>query len=408
MPGQIRSLVFSLMSALLLLAAGSPAAAELVPLLSFPDPSVRAGQELEFRMYFHNEGHEVATLSLPHQLQLLITADDGTSRQVSAFSLSGETVASLAPGSFRKKTYALTLPRDLQGPLHYSVSGYPGCEGLLLAEAAAAGGTNGTVATLPEEKAAEQGLSRENLETLYQTYAANFSAYRPTYFLAGTSPEKSKFQISFKYRLFNPSGSLSRKYRWLDGFHLGYTQTSFWDLDSDSAPFEDTSYKPEIFYQTGNLPFKPSWMDSLSVQLGAQHESNGRAGDFSRSTNYVYAKPEFIFYHRASQLGMLISPRVFAYFNNNESTNPDFADYRGHFELAAAFGRANSLTLATRTRFAEEGTSVQADLSYPIHRLLGDNFDIYLHIQYSNALAESLIRYQDRVEALRIGFSLVR
>ena len=64
--------------------------------------------------------------------------------------------------------------------------------------------------------------------------------------------------------------------------------------------------------------------------------------------------------------------------------------------------------LSTNWRFAEKGTSLQADLTYPIHRFLGDNFDLYFQVQYSNSLAESLINYRDRVEALRFGFALVR
>ena len=139
-----------------------------------------------------------------------------------------------------------------------------------------------------------------------------------------------------------------------------------------------------------------------------QHESNGRGGEFSRSTNYGYVKPQFIYYHQASQLGMMLSPRFLVYYNNDNDTNPDFADYRGYVDLEAAFGKANSFMARTNLRFAKEGTSVQTDLTYPIHRLLGDNLDLYFQVQYSNALAESLINYRERVEALRIGFSLVR
>ncbi len=407
MPVEIRSFFLSLMATFVILSTGTSAFAELVPLLSLTPGAARAGRPLEFRIYFHNEAAEPTLAIIPRQVQVLLTGKDGSSRQLSAFSDSEETMTELPPNGFRKKTYILALPADLYGTLQYKIAGYPNCAGLLAIEAPQQLRTGGVTDSLMTP-APKPEVSRKSMATLYQTYAANFSAYQPTYFLFGTDPEKSKFQISFKYRLFNPGGSLSRRYPWIEGFHFGYTQTSFWDLDSDSAPFEDTSYKPELFYQTDNLPFRPSWMEGLSVQLGAQHESNGREEELSRSTNYFYVRPEFVFYHRPLQLGLVLSPRLFTYFNNNNSTNPDFADYRGHVELLAGFGRANSLTVLTSTRFAEEGTSFQADLSFPIHRLLRDNLDLYFHIQYSNALAESLIRYRDRVEAVRIGFSLVR
>jgi len=34
--------------------------------------------------------------------------------------------------------------------------------------------------------------------------------------------------------------------------------------------------------------------------------------------------------------------------------------------------------------------------------------DSYIHVQYTNALAENLIDYQERSHAFRLGFSVVR
>ncbi|MBU4449612.1 MAG: phospholipase A [Proteobacteria bacterium] len=136
-------------------------------------------------------------------------------------------------------------------------------------------------ASLPEES-----VTLDSLLTLHQPYLLNFSAYEPMYFLMGTDPKKSKFQISFKYRLLNPEGSLVEEHPWLNGLHLGYTQTSFWDLKSDSVPFEDTSYKPELFLISPNLKNRPAWMHGLFLQTGLKHESNGRGGLESRSANF--------------------------------------------------------------------------------------------------------------------------
>ena len=51
---------------------------------------------------------------------------------------------------------------------------------------------------------------------------------------------------------------------------------------------------------------------------------------------------------------------------------------------------------------------MQTDLTYPIDRLLGNNLNVYLHLQYSNSLAESLVDYQKRTEAFRLGLSFFR
>ncbi len=93
----------------------------------------------------------------------------------------------------------------------------------------------------------------DDIQTLYQPYLVNLWAYNPMYFLVGTNPENSKFQVSFKYRFFNPEGSLAERIPWISGLHFAYTQTSFWDLKSDSQPFEDTSYKPEFFLVSPNI-----------------------------------------------------------------------------------------------------------------------------------------------------------
>ena len=45
-----------------------------------------------------------------------------------------------------------------------------------------------------------------------------------------------------------------------------------------SAPFEDTSYKPELFFISPNLKNRPSWMHGLFFQTGFKHESNGLGG----------------------------------------------------------------------------------------------------------------------------------
>lgn len=261
---------------------------------------------------------------------------------------------------------------------------------------------------LSDDKKEEAYISLDSFFTLYQPYVANISAYEPIYFLVGTEPKNSKFQIGFRYRFINPKGSLSEKFPWIKGFHLGYTQTSFWDLSSNSAPFEDTSYKPELFFLSSNSKTRPFWIQGLFFQLGLQHESNGRGGDFSRSTNFAYIKPIFIFYDQQSKWGMQVAPKFWAYVKNQDETNGDLDKYRGYFELETKVGKADSFVLGSYIRYAKKGFSLQVDLTYPLHALLDYNFDLYFQAQYTNALAESLIHYKRRIEALRLGFSIVR
>ncbi|PLX80539.1 MAG: hypothetical protein C0616_08040 [Desulfuromonas sp.] len=247
-----------------------------------------------------------------------------------------------------------------------------------------------------------------DLFSLYQPYLANISAYEPIYFLVGADPKESKFQLSMKYRLFNPKGSLNVRHPWLAGIHLAYTQTSFWDLKSDSAPFSDTSYKPEFFFLTSNLNRYLPKFEGLFFQFGLQHESNGRGEQHSRSTNFFYLKPYFIQYNPVTKLGLQLSPRVFLYINNDGESNADLSDYRGYFDLETKLGKADGFVFTSNIRMAKKGISFISDLTYPVSNLTGGNFDLYLQVEYSNVRSESLLNYEERVQAVRIGFAIVR
>lgn len=249
----------------------------------------------------------------------------------------------------------------------------------------------------------------DSLYSLYQPYVRKLSAYEPMYFLLGADPKESKFQISFKYRLFNQEAPLAKNHPWLTGFHLAYTQTSFWDLVSDSAPFNDTSYKPEFFWQSENLISENmGLLQGVFFQGGYQHHSNGNAGDFSRSTNYLYLFPSFVFYDRESSFGLAISPKVWTYIYNDADTNHDLDEYQGYFEIQAKAGFAESIVFDAKYRWASEGYSAEFDVSYPLHKFFNSAVEFYLYGQYSYVLAESLLHYSERVEAFRIGLAVVR
>lgn len=248
----------------------------------------------------------------------------------------------------------------------------------------------------------------EDLEDLNRPYLGSISAYEPIYFLFGANLENSKFQLSFSYRLLNQDGPLAASSSWVNGLHFGYTQVSFWDLKSDSAPFEDTSYKPELFHLSSNLSWRPSWVQGLFLQSGVLHESNGRGGDASRNTNIFYIKPVAVFFSRGSNLGLQVAPKIWGYFHNSDNNNGDLADYRGYFEIDVKMGRSNGLVAGANFRWAREGGSVQVDLNYPLHQYLANNLAVDFQIQYVNTLAESLLNYRDRTEAFRLGLSFVR
>ena len=59
-----------------------------------------------------------------------------------------------------------------------------------------------------------------------------------------------------------------------------------------SAPFLDTSYKPELLYSWQRVigGQTTNWLE-LDLQGGLKHESNGKDGANSRSLNIAYLRP---------------------------------------------------------------------------------------------------------------------
>ena len=382
-------------------------AGNLETVIAPPAETWQSGQPVKFSVYIHNTGKENVNLNLPGQVTCRFVSDEHILELVAyAVQPFPETPTLIGKSEFLKVRYAFTVPFGLEGPVRMEIEAFETTPVMFAIKAAERPETD--IAASGESELSPDEVSLESLFTLYQPYLGNIGAYKAMYFLFGTDLEESKFQISFKYQFFNPDNQLAQDHPWLKGLHFGYTQTSFWDLKSASAPFKDTSYKPEFFFISYNINARPSWMKGFFVQTGFQHESNGRSGAYSRSTNFLYAKPIFIHYDEKSLFGLLVAPKIWTYVNNDNDSNPDLDKYRGFFDLELKFGKADSLVLGSHLRWAEEGGSVQLDLTYPLHRSIFKNIDLYLQVQYVNALAESLIDYRERNEALRFGFAIVR
>ncbi|MDH4206755.1 MAG: phospholipase A [Desulfobacteraceae bacterium] len=362
----------------------------------------QAGQSTVFAVYFHNFSDTSLRVDVPDSIMCRLSAGNDTV-EVKAYAIraTSEKTMTICPGCFKKVQYTLNLPSTIEGAVTMEIPDFENAHTMFAVHSSAS-----TKASKSDETAPKEFEALDSLYELYQPYLKNITAYEPMYFLMGTDPEKSKFQFSFKYRLFNPERTLAQKYSWVKGFHFAYTQTSFWDLKSASKPFEDTSYKPEFFFLSPNI--RIPWATGFFVKGGFQHESNGRGGEYSRSTNFLYIKPIYIAYHKNTKLGIMIAPKIWTYIANENENNPDLEDYRGYFDLEIKLGQADSFVLGSHFRWAKEGGSMELDLTYPLHRFIFKNLDLYFQVQYVNALAESLLNFRDRNEALRLGFAIVR
>ncbi len=256
-----------------------------------------------------------------------------------------------------------------------------------------------------EEK--NQATTSSNKAERGRSLFEHLYGHEPVYFLFGWDPDTIKFQISFKYRLIHPDGSLARKRPWIADFYFGYTQTSFIDLDSPSDAFLDNSFKPEfMFSQQDLVKQRPAWLSQLGLEAGIQHQSNGDSGADSRSLIILYAKPilkvgDLDAYHFTA------APKIWLYVGNIDE-NPDIADYWGYFDLELRFGKIDGLELRSNWRQGSEGGSLQVDLTCPLHILSFGNFNGYLQAQYFTGYGETLLLYNQKDSQLRIGFAFYR
>ncbi len=224
----------------------------------------------------------------------------------------------------------------------------------------------------------------------------------PMYFVMGLRDGASaRFQISFKYRLFDYGSGFGREQPWLAGFYFGYTQTSLWDLASDSKAFRDTSYRPSLFWKWQRTDER-TWIDA--ARLGVEHESNGSDGPRSRSLNTIFVQPEWHF--RSGDGRLEFTPRINAYVEKDE--NPDIASYRGYVDWRVRYDSGDKWIATTVARYGRSGGSVLVDLSRRTRDLKIGPVSGYLHAQYFNGYGEDILDYNLRRKAqLRLGVAIV-
>lgn len=318
---------------------------------------------------------------------------------------------SIEAAGFRRANYLLPVPETLVGEVTLEFDHLPLNRILLVVVKPPAETAVATPALPPWKKWLRDAEPQDagDLREPGRFFKEHIFGYEPFYFIAGTESPNAKFQVSFKYRLLNESGALAKKAPALTGLHLAYTQTSLWDWNSESRPFYDSSYKPEVLYAWERLAGgeQTQWF-RLDLQGGVQHESNGKSGDDSRSLNIAYLRPTFVF-GRDDYLQLTLIPRVWVYADDL-ADNPDLEDYRGYADLRVVLGWKRGLQVSALGRMGDEGDhgSLQFDITYPMMRVFRGSFSLYLHAQYFTGYGESLLGYRERSSMFRAGISLYR
>ncbi len=237
--------------------------------------------------------------------------------------------------------------------------------------------------------------------------------YRPNYVLPlayNTSPNmdasldldpdarpqnaEAKFQISFKVKL------------WEDIFGkdmdlwFAYTQLAFWQVYNKqfSSPFRETNYEPELL-----LNFRTDYdllgLRGRMINLGLNHQSNGRARPLSRSWNRVVANFGF----ERDRFNLLARAWYRIPENEKDDDNPDIDKYMGYGELWGFYylnKQRFALMVRNNLRFSGNRGALQLEWSFPLIEHVSG------YLQYFNGYGESLIDYNKSVNRFSIGFML--
>ncbi len=384
-------------------------------LAQLESPGVRAGDPVTIHLVSLNPASGGARQIFPTTFKGTLVA--GPAREDLVFSTSENLPAdglSIDANSFARITYTAIIPAGFFGPAHIEIA-IDGSPSFAISITPKSGATTGD--TVPVAKRFSIRTAKDQGTTETSFFRRHMFPYEPVYFIAGPDSPNAKFQISFKYRLVNtelggngePGGWLYRNAPWSRGLHLAYTQLSLWDLGGDSAPFLDSNYMPELFYELPNMiDPETGWLERIGAQAGFQHKSNGMAGTDSRSQNRAYLRMPFVLGNE-DDFYVLFQPQGWFYVGDL-SDNPDIAYYQGYADLKLKAGWADGLQVASVFSAGKEFNkgSVQVDLTYPMHNLLSRSFSIYLQAQYFHGYGETLLYYNQQTEMWRIGIGLFR
>lgn len=205
------------------------------------------------------------------------------------------------------------------------------------------------------------------------------------------------FQLSVKYRM--AQGWLGK----MSFIDFGYTNRSFWQAynKDGSSPFRETNHEPEIIF---------GWQTNLSwlnyVGFAVNHQSNGQAGELSRSWNRIILSGTSVL-----PSGVLHAKAWWRLPEDAKETptsargddNPDIQRYVGIGELMYLhmLGEHNvALTVRNNFEMNNNRGSLMLEWTFP----LSDRVKGY--VQMFDGYGDSLIEYDRRQRRIGIGFKL--
>lgn len=181
---------------------------------------------------------------------------------------------------------------------------------------------------------------------------------------------------------------------------FAYTQRSFWQFYdfADSSPFRDTNYEPEILLNL-RTDYTLFGFQNRMINIGLNHQSNGRAEPYSRSWNRAVINFGF----EKAQYTILLKTWYRYPEDEQDDDNPDLYSFMGPGELWCYYqGENHRFGMMVRNNFDSSANrgGLLLEWSYPLIQHVG------FYIQAFTGYGESLIDYNNSMNRIGIGITL--
>lgn len=204
--------------------------------------------------------------------------------------------------------------------------------------------------------------------------------------------DEVKFQLSLAFPLWR--GILGDN----SVLAASYTQQSWWQLSNhkESSPFRETNYEPQLFLGWATDYSLGGWT-LRDVEVGFNHQSNGRSDPTSRSWNRVYAR---LMAENGNFLAE-IKPWYRIPESASNDDNPDITKYMGYYRLKFGYRVGESIfSLQGNYNWNSGFGGAQLGWSYPISQ------HVRFYTQLFSGYGESLIDYNHRQTRIGVGVML--
>nr|WP_306457769.1 phospholipase A [Aliarcobacter trophiarum] len=266
------------------------------------------------------------------------------------------------------------------------------------------------IVTNPKQEFFDKNIKKNDIEetnnNLEQLVTKNFGIYpyKKNYILPATYSlnsvkDRDNFETSFQLSLEKP---ISHNFFGLnETISFAYTQKSFWQTASSSAPFRETNYEPEVFVQ---IPYDSEYLKLYKASF--LHSSNGKAGENSRSVNRLYLQSYFQFDN------FFISPKVWYKIPENKNDDmKDFYKYYGYGDISLLYAyKQQTFELILRDNLRLNSSNkgaVEFNYTFPLPEFISSK-NSYGIFQVFHGYGQSMIDYDREITNFGIGIAFSR